>query len=151
MGWAAWGWNPHGGEFFVPPISWKWVPGLFLGVKQPMCGTDHPPPNARLQMGCSYTASLCACIDMSWSNHCLYEMMVLHKWTFKYCVCDGNLNSTSTLTVLNNADITWNPRKSIRKCNPFKVLSWCLLMRQFHSASENMDIIVCYGLVIYRD
>lgn len=103
-GWAVWGLNPRGDEFYVPCSLLKMGTRPFLGVKQLMCGTDHPPSNARCKWVGAILLYLCACIDTPWSNRCLYNMMVLHIWTFQDCVCDGNLNSSVTLSLLNNAE-----------------------------------------------
>ena len=50
-GWTVRGSNSGRGEIFRTHPDWPWAQtvfygvgvGLFLGVKRPRCGTDHPP------------------------------------------------------------------------------------------------------------
>jgi len=59
-GWTGRGSNPDGGEVFCIRPDRPWGPPsllyngyrVFLGVKRPECGVDHPlPPNAEVNEG----------------------------------------------------------------------------------------------------
>jgi len=54
-GWTVWGSNPSGGETFhthpeqlcgPPSLLYNGYRVSFLGVKQPGCDVDHPPPSS---------------------------------------------------------------------------------------------------------